>query len=102
MAEVSLFLQLAGIVVEIFGVLMMANGLAGISRPTSLPTLLLRALWARPTVEARLSQALDGDRLDEELKYLRERHFAHEAATIEAEEARGFRRFERPRVYGRN
>jgi hypothetical protein len=51
---------------------------------------------------ARVSASFAGSALDEELSALRERYFAHEAATIAAEERDGFFRFARPRVYGRN
>lgn len=50
----------------------------------------------------RLQATFEGEVLDEELRHLRERTFAHEATTIEREEASGFERFERPRIYGRN
>jgi hypothetical protein len=51
---------------------------------------------------ARIAATFEGGALDEELRALRERYFAHEAATIEAEERDGFFRFARPRIYGRN
>jgi hypothetical protein len=51
---------------------------------------------------ARIAATFEGDALDEELGVLRERYFAHEADTIEAEERDGFFRYERPRIYGRN
>jgi hypothetical protein len=50
----------------------------------------------------RLTKTFEGDALEEELRHLRERTFAHEARTIALEEASGFFRFERPRIYGRN
>ena len=51
---------------------------------------------------ARIARTFEGRGLDEELRHLRERTFAHEAKTIELEEEQGFYRFERPRIYGRN
>jgi hypothetical protein len=51
---------------------------------------------------ARLAATFEGDVLEEELRVLRERTFGPTAPTIEREEAGGFFRFERPRVYGRN
>jgi hypothetical protein len=51
---------------------------------------------------ARISATFEGDALAEELAHLRERYFAQEAPTLEREEAQGFFRFERPRVFGRN
>lgn len=50
----------------------------------------------------RLEATWSGEALEEELAQLRERTFGHEARTIALEEADGFFRFERPRVYGRN
>jgi hypothetical protein len=50
----------------------------------------------------RLESTFEGEALEEELHRLRERTFGHAAKTIEREEASGFDRFERPRVYGRN
>jgi hypothetical protein len=44
----------------------------------------------------------EGAALEEELRFLRARYFGDEAGTIEAEEASGFFRYRRPRVYGRN
>lgn len=49
-----------------------------------------------------LTEYYEGARLQEELRLLRERHFAKEARIIEAEEASGFFRYDRRRVYGRN
>lgn len=51
---------------------------------------------------ADLTQDYEGARLEEELRLLRERAFEEEAATIAAEEASGFFRYDRRRVYGRN
>ena len=51
---------------------------------------------------ARIRATFEGDALADELAHLRERYFAQEAPTLEREEADGFFRFERPRVYGRN
>lgn len=51
---------------------------------------------------AQLSQSLTGDALTQALSDLREQYFAHEAVTIEREEADGFYRYQRPRLYGRN
>ncbi len=48
------------------------------------------------------TQELEGEALDARLKELREKHFKHEAKTIELEEKDNFFRFNRPRVYGRN
>ncbi|RJP75726.1 MAG: hypothetical protein C4522_20140 [Desulfobacteraceae bacterium] len=45
---------------------------------------------------------LEGEDLETRLKELREKHFKHEAKTIELEEKDNFFRFDRPRVYGRN
>lgn len=50
----------------------------------------------------RLESTFEGAVLDDELRRLRERTFGPAAKTIEREEASGFHRFERPRVYGRN
>ncbi len=50
----------------------------------------------------RLEATFEGEVLTAELRHLREEVFGHEAATIEREEASGFERFERRRVYGRN
>jgi hypothetical protein len=49
-----------------------------------------------------LSESFSGDEFTRELKTLREKHFKHEAATIEREERDEYFRFKRPRVYGRN
>jgi hypothetical protein len=49
-----------------------------------------------------LARDYDGAALDEELRFLRERYFGDEAKTIEAEEASGFFRYRRERIYGRN
>ena len=51
---------------------------------------------------ARIVETFEGETRDEELRVLRERYFAQEAPTIEAEERDGFFRFRRARVYGRN
>lgn len=48
------------------------------------------------------TQELEGEALETRLKELREKHFKHEAKTIELEEKDNFFRFNRPRVYGRN
>ncbi len=62
--------------------------------------------WARGDAymaeRRRLEQTFEGHRLEEELRILREDTFGIEAITIEREEASGFERFERPRIYGRN
>ncbi len=50
----------------------------------------------------RIAATFEGEVLEEELRYLREQYFAHEAKTIELEEGDGFFRYERPRIYGRN
>ncbi len=50
----------------------------------------------------RLRNRLRGEALDEALSDLRVRSFGDNATTIAREEAAGFERFERPRVYGRN
>lgn len=50
----------------------------------------------------QLSQRYSGDELTEKLLQLREKHFQHEAPTIAAEEASGFYRYKRPRLYGSN
>ena len=44
----------------------------------------------------------EGARLEEELRFLRERYFGNQARVIQAEEASGFFRYDRRRVYGRN
>ena len=49
-----------------------------------------------------LARDYEGAALDEELRFLRERYFGDEAKTIEAEEASGFFRYRRERIYGRN
>lgn len=49
-----------------------------------------------------LEERASGADFERELTALQERYFAHEAQTIAAEEADGFYRFERPRLYGRN
>jgi len=49
-----------------------------------------------------LARSYEGVQLDEELRFLRERCFGDQAKTIEAEEASGFFRYTRRRVYGRN
>jgi len=51
---------------------------------------------------SRLEATFAGEPLDAELAHLRETTFGPEAPTIEREEADGFFRYERPRVYGRN
>lgn len=69
----------------------------------------LEARWAvgleymdeRRRLEVAFEEA-DPEVLEDELRRLRERTFGFEAATIEREEAEGFYRFERPRIYGRN
>jgi hypothetical protein len=48
------------------------------------------------------TKELEGEALETRLKELREKHFKHEAKTIEMEEKDNFFRFNRPRVYGRN
>lgn len=48
------------------------------------------------------NEELEGEALENRLKELREKHFKHEAKTIELEEKDHFFRFDRPRVYGRN
>jgi hypothetical protein len=62
--------------------------------------------WARGLAymeeRQRLERTFEGDALEAELRHLRARTFGHEATTIEREEASGFERFRRPRVYGRN
>jgi hypothetical protein len=50
----------------------------------------------------RVAATFEGEALAQELAALRTRYFAGTALTIEREEASGFFRFERPRVYGRN
>jgi len=50
----------------------------------------------------RLESTFEGAVLEDELRRLRERTFGPAAKTIEREEASGFHRFERPRIYGRN
>ena len=55
----STLLQILGVVAEIVGVLMMANGIAGITRPGALPRVLYRALFKKPGLEGRLSEALN-------------------------------------------
>ena len=47
-------------------------------------------------------QNSEGAEIEEALKTLREQYFGREASTIEAEEASGFFRYRRRRVYGRN
>jgi hypothetical protein len=51
---------------------------------------------------ARVAATFEGEAREEELAHLRARYFEEEAPTIEREEAGGFFRFERPRVFGRN
>ncbi len=50
----------------------------------------------------QLVDGVDGVALDEALAVLREQFFKHEASTIAQEEASGFFRYQRPRVFGRN
>jgi hypothetical protein len=50
----------------------------------------------------RIAATFEGETLERELALLRERYFEIAAKTIEREEASGFFRFERPRIYGRN
>jgi hypothetical protein len=52
-------LQILGVLSEVWGVLLMANGIAGVTRWRKLPRLLLRALVKRPVLEGKLAQALD-------------------------------------------
>lgn len=49
-----------------------------------------------------LTMAYEGDELDRKLYDLQERYFGSRALTIRAEEASGFFRFQRPRIYGSN
>jgi len=49
-----------------------------------------------------LENSFSGERLEQEIAALRQRTFGDEGLTIEREEAEGFFRFERPRLYGRN
>ena len=58
--------------------------------------------YAYASERDRLAQTFAGARLEEELRFLREQTFGAEAITIEREEASGFHRFERRRIYGRN
>jgi hypothetical protein len=51
---------------------------------------------------ARVEASFEGAAREDELRALRERYFAEQAPTIEAEERDDFFRFERPRIYGRN
>jgi len=51
---------------------------------------------------AELARQYTGEALEARLAELRARYFGAEAATIADEEASGFFRFDRPRVYGRN
>ena len=51
---------------------------------------------------AALAKQYTGEALEARLVELRARYFGPEAATIADEEASGFFRFERPRVYGLN
>jgi hypothetical protein len=50
----------------------------------------------------RLESRLEGDAFEEEVQRLREAYFGVEAHTLAMEEASGFFRFERRRIYGRN
>ena len=50
----------------------------------------------------QLSASYSGDTLEQKLDDLREKYFGREAPTIKKEEASGFNRYERPRMYGRN
>lgn len=54
------------------------------------------------TERANVVENHEGTALEEELRYLRARYFGHDARRIEAEEASGFFRFRRRRIYGRN
>lgn len=49
-----------------------------------------------------ITEAYEGARLEQELRFLRERYFEDRAKMMEAEEASGFFRYNRRRVYGRN
>lgn len=49
-----------------------------------------------------LARDYEGAALEEELRFLRERYFGDAAETIAAEEASGFFRYRRRRIYGRN
>jgi ribosomal protein L29 len=51
---------------------------------------------------AELTAAYEGPALERELRRLRERYFDGQAGIIGAEEARGFFRYKRRRIYGRN
>ena len=50
----------------------------------------------------QLSASYSGETLEQKLDDLREKYFGREAPTIKKEEASGFNRYERPRMYGRN
>lgn len=50
----------------------------------------------------QLTASYSGDELESKLDDLREKYFGREAPTIKKEEASGFNRYERPRLYGRN
>ncbi|MFN3579973.1 MAG: hypothetical protein ACK4VV_05825 [Pseudomonas sp.] len=49
-----------------------------------------------------LASQYSGAQLEQQLEQSREQHFGREALTIAREEAEGFYRYERPRIYGRN
>jgi hypothetical protein len=49
-----------------------------------------------------ITEAYEGAQLEQELRFLRERYFEDRAKMMEAEEASGFFRYDRRRVYGRN
>jgi len=49
-----------------------------------------------------LTEDYEEARLEEELRLLRERYFGNQAGVIQAEEASGFFRYKRKRIYGRN
>lgn len=59
MATFAAFLQVLGVFAEVVGVLLMANGIAGVTRWHKLPRLLLRALVKRPILEGKLAHSLD-------------------------------------------
>ena len=54
------------------------------------------------TERDQITSQYQGDELTEKLTSLREKYFSKEAPTIEKEEASGFYRYERPRLYGSN
>ena len=51
---------------------------------------------------SELEQKYSGEQLEQQMAVLRDKHFKHEARTIELEEESGFYRYRRPRVHGRN